>query len=83
MGKVIVSVIVPSLNMCFDVLLPKSIDVGTTTHLLVEAITGITNKEYTSSNEELLCWKERETVLNSKKLLSDYDIKNGDRLYLY
>lgn len=83
MEKVIVSVAVPSLNMCFDILLPKTLEVKTIVHLLVEAITGLTNREYSSSNEELLCWKEKEIVLNEKKLLADYDIKNGDHLFLY
>ena len=82
MGKVIVSVIVPSVNICFDAMLPEFVEVGRITQLLVEATTGITNEEYVASNEELLCWMEKEVVLSGNKLLADYNVKNGDHLLL-
>ena len=83
MDKVLVCVLVPSLNEKFDISIPKYMAIELVIQLLVKALCGITNSNYSSSGAELLCWKEKEIVLNGKKNFSEYGIRNGDILYLY
>lgn len=83
MDKVVVTVVIPSLSMHYDISLPRYMTVSETVHLLSEALVGVTGNIYVPSNEELLCWHEKGIVLNRQKTISDYGIKNGDLLYLY
>lgn len=83
MDKVHVCIVVPSLDQKFDVMIPKHMTIEAVIRLLAKALAGATNDRYSSSGTELLCWKEKETVLNGKKSFSEYGIKNGDILYFY
>lgn len=83
MDKVLVCVLVPSIGQKFDVTIPKYMMIEAVIQLLAEALSGITNNNYSSSRTELLCWVEKEIVLSGKKTFSDYGIRNGDVLYFY
>lgn len=83
MDKVLVCILVPAIDKKYDVSIPKYLEIKTVIRLLAKALAGITNNGFFTSGMELLCWKEKEIVLNEKKTFSEYGIQNGDILYFY
>ena len=83
MDKVLVRVIVPSLNIQIDTLIPKYSLVEVIIGLLEEALSGYTDNCYIPTGSELLCWNRKGIVLNRNKTIFDYGIQNGEVLYFY
>lgn len=82
MEKVLIDLFVPAIEVHFDVFIPTFLHINTIIELLGKAIENMSNGEYVSSGQELLCSVDRQQVLNFELTLRDYDVKNGESLML-
>ena len=80
--KILLNVFIPSIGEDYDLLIPDSLPVGEIVPLLIEAVKEKTSDFYQSSGEEILNWEGAGTALDTALTLSQYGIRNGDRLIL-
>ena len=81
--KILTNIVIPAVSENYDVLVPDFLPVSEITPLVAKAVTEITNGRYVPSGCELLCWKEKETVLDGFKTLGFYGVQNGDHIILF
>lgn len=82
MEKVLIDLFVPAIESHFDVFIPNFLHINMVIELLGKAIENMSNGEYISSGQEILCSVDRKQVLNMEHTLRDYDVKNGEFLML-
>lgn len=82
MDKILINLFIPALNEHFDVFVPDFLPVKDVCALLGDAIQELSNKQYVSSRQEILCSVERLQVLSFERSLMDYGIQNGEHLLL-
>ena len=80
MNKILVRFLIPATGDCFDVFIPDFMPVKTICSLLGKAIDGMTEAEYKSSGQEVLCSVETQQILNPEQSLAEYGVCNGDTL---
>lgn len=80
--KIQVMLLVPAIGASFNVLLPESLTIKEMLPLLIKGVTELSNNSYVSSNEEFLCLNPLELPLSPDGTLLQFDIQNGDHLYL-
>lgn len=78
--KILVNVSVPAILKEFDMLIPDYMMIKDITSLIVEAIAERTASEYQTSKEEVLCYKEKNIVLNLDSTLKSSGVRNGDTI---
>ena len=76
--KININLSIPAIGEKYDVLVPTFLTVGEIIPLLANAVEEMSNKNYISSNREILCSKDTNQILLPKKTFEDYQIKNGD-----
>lgn len=82
MEKKLIHLIVPAAQKSFDVFVPGDISISGLTDLLARGVTDLCNGQYTLSNEEMLNLVEPEMLLDPKRKLSDYGIRDGAAMIL-
>lgn len=80
--KISINLLVPAIGKDFDVLIPDFVKIAELTPLLSQAVSELSNHEYVSSHQELLCHRELNLLLSQDKTFDDYQIQNGDHIYL-
>lgn len=83
MDKVLITLVVPSLQEEFDVLLPNFLTIKEIITLLTEAVSDITQKMYVPSGCEVLCRREPDMLLDATYTAAEYRMEHGERLYLF
>ena len=81
-NKVIVKIIVPKLEMTFDVFVPISKKVSTILYLLTKSINELTNGDYIINEYINLYNKDTKEVYNLNNIIKDTNIRNGTELIL-
>ena len=82
MEKVLVSLFIPAIGKSFDVFIPKFLQIRIVCELLGTAIMELSNEEYISSGQELLCSVEKQQILSFDHTLEDYEVQIGEMLIL-
>lgn len=82
MEKILVSLMVPAVEECYDVFLPPFLTVEEILALLVKALAEITRNRYVSSGSEVLCNAQYQIIYDKKKTVEDCRICNGDTLLI-
>ena len=82
MDKALVNLFVPSLGEHYDVYIPVFLTVGEISGLLARLLEDLTNHQYASSGQEVLCSLDKNLLLRSESALRDYGILNGEHLML-
>lgn len=83
MDKILITLIVPSVEEQFDVLIPDFLKIKDITALLAEAVSDITQNMYVPSGSEILCRRNPQMVLNMERAMLDYRLAHGECLYLF
>lgn len=83
MDKILVTLVVPSVEEEFDVLIPDFLPMKEVACLLAEAVSDVMEKRYAASGYELLCRKEPYMVLHPEYTLAEYGVEHGEYLYLF
>lgn len=83
MDKVLITLIVPSVEEEFDVLIPEFLSIGEIIRLLTEAVSDITQNMYVPSGGEVLCRSNPVMLLNAEHVMAEYEVAHGERLYLF
>lgn len=83
MDKILVALVVPSVEEEFDVLIPDFLTVKEVVGLLAEAVSDVTEKRYVASGCELLFRREPEMILHPEYTMAEYGVRHGERLYLF
>lgn len=82
MDRILIILKIPSLGEKYDVYVPTGLQINRLIPLLAESIKEISNGRYAVSSEELLCYEERNIVLDLNSTLGIQGVKNGDSLIL-
>lgn len=82
MNKVLIELHIPAIGEHFDIFIPTDVEVRNLNEIIANGISEITNGKYIPSKCELLNLAEPFGLLNPNLTLSDYNIKNGMKLYL-
>ena len=82
MEKILVRLIIPAIEQEHDMYIPGSLTVSELTALIVRAVNEISGHSYVSSGNEVLCYRERDILLDPGMTAFDYDINNGDHIVL-
>lgn len=80
MDKVLVNLYIPSISETYDVYLPLDLQINEIITLIRKGLEQINSNKYYSSSTEILCNIDMEIILANKNTLSNYCIKNGDKL---
>lgn len=83
MNKIIITISVPSIKKEFDIIVDLRIQISILKKLLQDSIADITNGEYESSENSLLCLSRRSIVLDEEKSAYECGIENGDTILLF
>lgn len=83
MDKILVTLVVPSVEEKFDVLIPKFLTVAEVVDLLAEAVADVTQHMYVSSGSEVLCRSNPAMVLFPDRTMQEYGVEHGECLYLF
>lgn len=81
-NKVIVKIIVPKLEMTFDVFIPISKKVSTILYLLTKSVNELTSGDYIVNEYINLYNKDTKEIYNLDKIIKDTNIRNGTELIL-
>lgn len=81
-NKVIVKIIVPKLEMTFDVFIPVSKKISTVCYLLTKSISELTNGEYIINDYINIYNKETKEMYQFDQIVKDTNIRNGSELIL-
>lgn len=82
-NKVLVEVIVPSIEKSYNVYIPISRKIGNITILLNKAIFDLTNGVYTGNEKTCLYSVADGNFYQPNLLLKDTDIRNGQKVILF
>lgn len=82
MKKVLINLFVPAIGEYFDVFVPDSLLIKDVCTLLGDSIQELSNKQYISSGEEVLCSLDKKQILRPERNLMEYGIRNGEHLLL-
>ena len=81
-NKVIVKIIVPKLEMTFDVFIPISKKVSTILYLLTKSVNELTNGDYIVNEYINLYNKDTKEMYELDKIIKETNIRNGTELIL-
>jgi len=81
-NKVIVKIIVPKLEMTYDVFIPISKKVSTILYLLTKSVNELTSGDYVINEYINLYNKDTKEVYELDKIIKDTNIRNGTELIL-
>lgn len=82
MGKILITLKVPSVEQKFDVLVPDFLPVKDVIPLMAEAVSELTKMMYVSSGAEVLCRDDPSEIFNGEYTLRDYGVADGEYLFL-
>lgn len=82
MDKILINLFVPTIGKHFDVFIPEFLPIKTVCELLGKVVMELSDEEYISSKQELLCSLDKQLILDFEQTLSDYNVKNGETLIL-
>lgn len=82
MDKVLVVLEVPSIQRVYEVFIPLTVTVNELAALLAKSVEDLSGKYYAPSNNETLCLRESNVLLNGDARVSQYAIQNGDHLVM-
>ena len=81
MEKYIVEIKVPAAELCYDISVPETMQIGTMTELVCNAMTKLANGTFIAKNA-VSCEKNNGQPYHLDKHVYETDIRNGTRLYL-
>lgn len=81
-NKVVVKIIVPKLEMSFDVFVPISKKVSTILYLLTKSINELTSGDYVVNEYINIYNKDTKEIYELNKIIKDTNIRNGTELIL-
>lgn len=81
-NKVLVKIIVPKLEMTFDVFIPISKKVSTILYLLTKSVNELTSGDYIVNEYINIYNKDTKEVYQLDKIIKDTNIRNGTELIL-
>lgn len=83
MNKYLINVIVPSIEMEFDVYIPNNKKVGTIKKYILESIKELSENSYDKMlNEVRFCDRDTGKDYDNNLMVKDTDIKNGTKLII-
>ncbi len=82
MDKVLVAIHAPSVNVFYDAFVPLDVPVGELIQVISQACNDMTNGKYEISGVEILSLKDPDILLNPRRTLREYNIRDGMQLYL-
>ena len=82
MGKILITLKVPSAEQKFDVLVPDFLPVRDVIPLMAEAVSELTRMMYVSSGSEVLCRNDPSEIFSREYTMKDYNVTDGECLYL-
>lgn len=80
--KKIINLLVPAINANYDVMIPGFMTISELVPLIAKAVEELSNGNYVTSGHEFLCHKELDLLLSQDRTLNDYEIQNGDHIFL-
>lgn len=83
MDKILINLYVPAIHEYYDIFVPHILPVKDICKLLGKAIEELSNRQYITSGEEILCSAERQNILNPDWKLIEYGIQNGEHLLFF
>ncbi len=81
-SKVLVKLIIPEIDMTYDVYLPVNKKIGNIIYLLIKAIHELSNNVYPINETAMLYNVDTSEKYNSNILLANTNIRNGTKLVL-
>ena len=82
MQKILVDVEVPSIQKDYEVNIPDDLCIGKVIELLSMMVEEQSGGTFTSSDNEILCIRNRNLIMSRDCSLVDYGVLNGDHLVL-
>ena len=82
MEKLLINLFVPAVQESYDVFVPADLELHILTKVLSDSIPELDNNRYSVSGREMLIQCEPEQLLNPRKTLAEYGIRDGARLVL-
>jgi hypothetical protein len=81
-NKILIKLIVPELDIIYDVFIPVNEIVWKIKRLLVKSVTDLTNTDLNDHLEYELINKDNSKVYDNNELIKETDIRNGSELVL-
>ena len=81
-SKVLVKLIIPEIDMTYDVYLPVNKKIGNIIYVLIKAIHELSNNVYPINETAMLYNVDTSEKYNSNILLANTNIRNGTKLVL-
>ena len=81
--RINIIVSVPSISREFDLSVPDTLPLDQLTALIAKGVEDMSNNSFRSSGTEFLCEGSYDLPLDLRKTLRDYQIKNGDRVFMF
>lgn len=82
MEKILINLYVPAIQTGYDVFVPAEVSIRDLMPLLLDGVTDLSGGKYRTSEREVLCLQNPDMLLSASLSLSDYKIRNGDRIIL-
>lgn len=79
-NKVLIKLILPELDVSFDVFIPVNEVVWKIKKLLIKSVSDITNVNYGINSSSILLNKDNSRVYDSNEVIINTDIRNGSEL---
>ena len=83
MNKFLITVIIPTADLEFDIYIPNARKVGTVKKYILEAISELTDKGYNKTIDEVRIIDRKNSIeYDNNVYVKDTDIKNGTKLII-
>ena len=83
MNKFLITVIIPTAELEFDIYIPNARKVGTVKKYILEAISELTDKGYNKTIDEVRIIDRKNSIeYDNNVYVKDTDIKNGTKLII-
>ena len=82
MDKLLVRLLVPVVQNCFDLFVPRDMEITTLTALMVEGVETLYKGRFSTSEPAVLLQKDLNLVFDPSCTLMDYGVKDGTLLVL-
>ena len=83
MNKTLICLEIPSVGKTLEINVPGFLTIAELRPLFAEAAAQLTGHLYVSSGAEILCEKNRRTILPEEGTLAEYGIGDGDHLVMF
>ena len=82
MNKILVEIMVPAAQKCFEAFLPVHLSGDEALQLIIKIAVDLTGGLFVANEETAVCRKEDGSILNLNLSVRELEIKNGDKLVL-